>query len=63
MHKGSKGRLFETHKSHCVVSLDKTLDPLLRNGSTKEDRQEIVDWDVKHQHNQTKQMNVNQSIG
>ena len=42
MNKGSKGCLFETHKSHCVVSLDKTLYPLLRNGSTKEDRKSLI---------------------
>ena len=27
----SKGREFETHQRHCVMSLDKTLHPLLNN--------------------------------
>ena len=35
---GSKVHLFETHESHCVVFLRKTLYPLLSTGSTQEDR-------------------------
>ena len=36
----TKGCLFETHRcrSHCVVSLNKTLYPLLSTGSTQKDR-------------------------
>ena len=30
--------LFETHEKHCVVSLRKTLYPLLSTCSTQEDR-------------------------
>ena len=43
---------------HCVVSLNKTLYPLLSTGSTQEDRKlsqhdwKIVDWNVKLQHKQ-----------
>ena len=35
---GSKGCKFETHQSHYVVILSKTLNPLLSTGSTQEDR-------------------------
>ena len=35
---GKKVHLFETHHSHRVVSLSKTLYPLLSTGSTQEDR-------------------------
>ena len=38
---GSKGSWFDTHRSHCVVSLSKTLYPLLNTGSTKEDMKTI----------------------
>ena len=54
-----KGRWFETHRRHCVVSLNKILYPLFSTGSTQEGRKssrldcKIVDWDVKHQHNQS----------
>ena len=34
----SKGCELETHGRHCVVSLSKTLYPLLSTGSTQEDR-------------------------
>ena len=36
----TKGCLFETHRcqSHCVVSLNNTLNPLFSTGSTQEDR-------------------------
>ena len=39
---------------HCIVSLSKTLYPLLSTCSTPEDRrfhmtEIIVDWDIKHQ--------------
>ena len=34
----SKGREFETHQRYCVVSLSKTLYPLLSTGSTQEDK-------------------------
>ena len=49
------------------MSLGKTLNPLIRNGSTKEYRKlshetKIVDLDLKHQHKQTKQMDVNQRM-
>ena len=53
----SKGCGFKPHLRHCVVSLTKTLYPLLSTGSTKEDPSrhdlKIVDWDVKNQ-NKTK---------
>ena len=35
---GSKDCQFETHRSHCVVSLSKTLYPLPTTGPTEEDR-------------------------
>ena len=35
---GSKGRLFETHPRHCIVSLSKAFDHLLCTGSKQEDR-------------------------
>ena len=35
----SRGRWFETHQKHCVVSLNKTLYPLLSTGSTQENFQ------------------------
>ena len=35
---GSKGCMFETHQSHCVVSLRGTLYPLLSTSLTQEDR-------------------------
>ena len=35
---GSKDRQFETQLSHCVVSLSKTLYPVLFTGLTQEDR-------------------------
>ena len=47
----------EAHQRHCVVSLIKTLHPLLSTGSTQEDRKisrhdlKIVDLEVKHQTN------------
>ena len=36
----TKGCLFETHRcqGHCVVYLNKILNPLFSTGSTKEDR-------------------------
>ena len=54
----SKSCLFKTNQRHCIVSFSKTLYPLLRTGSTQEDRKlsphdcKIVNWDVKHQHKQ-----------
>ena len=48
---------FEPQQRHCIVSLSKTHYPLLKTGSTQEDRKsswhdwKIVDWDVKYQHN------------
>ena len=39
---GLKGCKFETHPSHCVVSLSKTLYPLLSTGSTHEDRKPFL---------------------
>ena len=35
---GFKGCEFETHWRHCIVSLSKTLYPLLTNGSNREER-------------------------
>ena len=55
---GSKGCWFTPHcrKSHCVLSLSKTLCPLLSTGSTQEDPSQddlkIVDWDIKNQNKQ-----------
>ena len=49
---GLKGIGFEPHWRHCVVSLSKTLYPLLSTGSTQGMSQhdgKIVDWDVKLQ--------------
>ena len=61
--KGSQVRISQwscphrRHK-HCVVSLSKTLYPLLSTGSTQEDLSlynwKIVDWNIK---SQTKQKN------
>ena len=52
-----KGRGFETHRRHCVVSLSKTQLSLLSIGSTQEDPSrrnwKIVDWDVKNKIKQT----------
>ena len=51
------GWMFETHRRICVVSLSKTLYPLLGT-ATQEDRKSslhdwiIVDWDIKQQHKQ-----------
>ena len=49
---------FKTQLRHCTASLStKTFHPLLNTISTQEDRKmsthdrNIVDWDVKHQHN------------
>ena len=43
----------EPHRRYCVVSLSKTLYPLLSTGSTQEDPSQHnrtnVDWDVKNQ--------------
>ena len=54
-----KGRGFEPHRRHWVVSLSKTQLSLLSTGSTQEDPSQrnwkIVDWDVK---NQTKQKQI-----
>ena len=33
----SRGCGFEPHKRHCIVSMSKTLNPLLGTGSTQED--------------------------
>ena len=48
-----RGCRFEPHLRHCVVSLSKTLYPLIRNGSTQEDPSrhnwKIADWDLKNQ--------------
>ena len=48
-----KGRRFEPHKRHYIVSLSKTHLSLLSSGSTQEDPSrhnlKIVDWDVKNQ--------------
>ena len=43
---------FKPQRRHCVVSLSKTLYPLLSPGSTQEivlKWLKIVDWDGKHQ--------------
>ena len=52
-----RGRRFEPHWCHCVVSLSKTHLSLLITGSTQEDLSwhnwKIVDWDVKNQINQS----------
>ena len=54
---GTRGCRLEPHRSHCVESLSKTLNPLLSTGSTQEDPSQhdwkTVYWDVKNQ-NQTK---------
>ena len=48
-----------TAGSHCVVSLSKTLYPLLSTGSTQEDGISsghdliLFGWDIKHQNKQT----------
>ena len=48
-----RGRGFEPHRRHCVVSLSKTHLSLLSTGSTQKDLSQhnwkIVDWDVKNQ--------------
>ena len=48
-----KGRGFEPHRRHCLVSLSKTQLYLLSTGSTQEDPSrrnwKIVDWDIKNQ--------------
>ena len=38
-----RGRGFEPHRHHCVVSLSKTHLSLLSTGSTQEDRQDITE--------------------
>ena len=45
-----RGCRFEPHWRHCIVSLSKTLYPLLNTGSTQEDShyRKIVNWDVKN---------------
>ena len=61
---GLKSCLFETHQRHCVVSLSKTLYPLLGTGSAQEGKktsrqdQNIVDWDVNT--NKTYKFGTNQ---
>ena len=45
---------------HCAVSFSNTLYPLFSNGSTQEESGhdlKNVDWDVKHQHTQTYNIN------
>ena len=46
-----RGRIFEPHRRHCVVSLSKTHLSLLITGSTQQNPSrynwKIVDWDVK----------------
>ena len=52
---GWNGCEFETHQSQCVVSLSKTLYPLVqprKTGNCPDMTEKIVDWDVKHQHKQ-----------
>ena len=53
-----RGRRFQYHQPHCVVSLNKTHLLLLSTGSTQEDPSphswNIVVWDVKNQNKQTK---------
>ena len=53
---GSRVCGFEPHRRKCVVSLIKTLYPLLSTGSTQEDPSrhdgKIVDCDVKNQDKQ-----------
>ena len=48
-----KGRGFEPHRRHCVVSLSKTHLSLHSIGSTQKDlsrrKRKIVDWDVNNQ--------------
>ena len=39
---GSKGRKFETHLRHCLVSFSKAIYPLLSTGLTQEDRKQLV---------------------
>ena len=51
---GLKGFEFENYWSHYVLSLSKTLYPLLSTGSTQDDISEkIIDMDIKHQREQT----------
>ena len=47
---------FEPHRRHCVVSLSKTLCPLLSTGLTQEDPSRH-DWDVNNQNKHYKQIN------
>ena len=50
-----KGRSFESHQRHCIVSLSKTLILLLDTRSAQETSQhEIVDWDINRQLEQRK---------
>ena len=44
-----KGRGLEPHHRHCVVSLSKTHLSSLSTGSTQEETEKNVDWDVKNQ--------------
>ena len=39
----SRGCRFEPHQSHCIVSLSKTLYPLLSTGLTQEDRPDMTE--------------------
>ena len=54
----SRGCRFKPHQRHCVMSLSKTLFPLLSTSSTHVDPSlqdwKIVDWDVKNQNKQNR---------
>ena len=53
----SSGCGFEPHRRHCVVSLSKTLYPLLSTGLTQKDL-ENVDWDVQNNKENNKKNKV-----
>ena len=54
-----RGRGFDIHRRHCLVSLSKTYLSLLSTVSTHEDPSrhnwKNVDWDVNNQSNKTKE--------
>ena len=58
---GSRDRWFEPHRKHCVVSLSKTFYPLLCTGLNQKIpgmTDKIVDWDIKHKHEQNIKQNM-----
>ena len=60
-----KGHKFKTHWRHCIVSLSKTLYPLLVQSRKTENHRDMilkknVDWEVKHYH---KQVNSSETHG